>query len=109
MNLDLNKFNCPECSSENVKENFRYKSKSGDNLYCSVLHEIQCDSCLMDIPGHLGERHNNIYIEEYKNEWINRYKPEHLKDAAKCSVCNLYYYEIEKKCFPSSRESQRLL
>ena len=97
MNLEQNKFNCPECGSENVKENFRYKSKSGDNLYSSVLHEIQCGSCFMDIPGHLGERLNNISIDQAKNEWINRYKPEHLKEAAKCSICNLYYYEIEKK------------
>ena len=37
-------------------------------------------------------------VEEVnKIEWINKYKPEHLKDAAKCSVCNLCYYEIEKK------------
>ena len=51
----------------------------------------------MDIPGHLGERLNNISIEEAKNEWLNKYKPEHLKDAAKCSICSLYYFEIEKK------------
>ena len=51
----------------------------------------------MDIPGHLGEKLNNISIEEAKNEWINKYKPEHLKEAEKCSICNLYYYEIEKK------------
>ena len=97
MNINQNRFNCPECSSGEVKENFHYKSKLGDSLYSSVLHEIQCGSCYMDIPGHLGERANNISLEEARREWINRYKPEHLKDAAKCSVCNLYYYEIEKK------------
>lgn len=97
MNLDLKNFNCPECGSEKAKEIFYYKSKSGDSLYSSVLHEIQCDCCFMDIPGHLGERLHNISILEAKNEWINKYKPEHLEDAAKCSICNLYYYEIEKK------------
>lgn len=92
-----NKFNCPECDSKIFKEKFHYKSKLGDSLYSSVLQEIQCGSCFMDIPGHLAERSGNISIIDAKNEWINKYKPEHLKDAAKCSVCNLYYYEIEKK------------
>ena len=97
MNLDKKIFYCPECGSEKVKENFRYKHKTGDTLYSFVFHEIQCASCFMDIPGHLGERLNNISIIEAKNEWLNKYKPEHLRIAPKCSICNLYYYEIEKK------------
>ena len=97
MNLHKNKFNCPECGSNKVKEKFYYKSKTGNNLYSTVLHEIQCGSCFMDIPGHLGERLNKISIKEAKNDWLNKYKPEHLIDAAKCSICNLYYYEIERK------------
>jgi hypothetical protein len=97
MKLNQNKFNCPECGSDNIKENFHYKVKSGTNLYSSILHEIQCGSCFLDIPSHLGERHENISIQRAREEWFNVYKPEHLKKAAKCSVCNLYYYEIEKK------------
>ena len=97
MNLSKNRFSCPECGSDKIKENFNYKSKVGNDLYSSVLHEIQCGSCYLDIPGHLGNRLNDISIDEAKNEWINVYKPEHLKDAPKCSKCNLYYYEIEKK------------
>lgn len=97
MNSEYNKFNCPECGSNKVKENFHYKSKFGDSLYSKVLHEIQCASCFMDIPGHLGERLHNISVEEAKNEWLNKYKPEHLKNASKCSICDLYYYQIEKK------------
>ena len=97
MNSNKNKFSCPECGSKKVKESFHYKNKLGDSLYSSVLYEIQCASCFMDIPGHLAERSNNISFQEAKNEWISRYKPEHLKEAAKCSICNLYYYEIEKK------------
>lgn len=92
-----NNFNCPECGSNLIKENFHYKSKSGTSLYSFVLHEIQCGYCFMDIPGHLGERNENISIDEAKNQWFNMYRPEHLRDAAKCSICNLYYYEIEKK------------
>ena len=97
MDLSQNEFNCPECSSKIVKEKIHYKNKSGDGLYSSSLYEIQCGSCFMDIPGHLGERFENISIDEAKKKWLNEYKPDHLKNAAKCSICNLYYYEIEKK------------
>ena len=87
---------CPECKSNTVKDTFHYQSKSDNSLYSSVLYEIQCASCYMDIPGHLGERNKKLSFEHVKNEWFNKYKPEHLKDAAKCSLCNLYYFEIEK-------------
>ena len=97
MKKNQNNFNCPECGSLLIKESIYYKSKPGKDLYSSVLHEIQCGSCFMDIPGHLGERLNGISIEQAKNEWLNKYKYEHLKEAAKCSICLLFYYEIEKK------------
>ena len=97
MNTKKNKFICPECGSKKIKEYFHYHRNSENSLYSKVLHEIQCASCFMDIPDHLGERHKNISIKEAKNEWINKYRPEHLKEAAKCNFCNLYYYEIEKK------------
>ena len=97
MNLIKNTFNCPECFSNKIRETFHYKSKSGQDLYSSVLYEIQCGSCFMDIPGHLGERSNNISLTEARFEWNKKYKPEHLKNAAKCTICNLYYFQIEKK------------
>ena len=97
MNLIKNIFNCPECFSNKIRETFHYKSKSGQDLYSSVLYEIQCGSCFMDIPGHLGERSNNISLTEARFEWNKKYKPEHLKNAAKCTICNLYYFQIEKK------------
>jgi hypothetical protein len=97
MKANQNKFICPECGSKIIKEKFHYKSRSIDGLYSNVLQEIQCGFCFIDIPGHLAERYGDISIKDAKNEWINKYKPEHLRDAAKCSVCNLYYYEIEKK------------
>ena len=97
MNSNLNKFICPECGSKKIQENFHYQNKSGTGLYSTVLHEIQCGSCFMDVPGHLGERLNNISVIDAKKDWINNYKPQHLIEAAKCCICDLYYYEIEKK------------
>ena len=97
MTINQDKFICTECGSDIIKEKFHYKNKAGNSLYSKVSYEIQCGSCFMDIPGHLGERLNNISLEKAKKEWLNKYKIEHLRDAAKCSICNLYYFEIEKK------------
>jgi len=38
-------------------------------------------------------------IEDNKKIWKSFYKPEHLKVAAQCSKCNLFYWEIEKQLF----------
>ena len=97
MTINQRKFICTECGSDIIKEKFHYKSKVGDSLYSNVSYEIQCGKCFMDIPEHLAKRLNNISIQTAKNEWLNKYKVEHLRDAAKCSICYLYYFEIEKK------------
>tara|TARA_B110000438_G_scaffold292900_1_gene331924 strand:- start:117 stop:515 length:399 start_codon:yes stop_codon:yes gene_type:complete len=97
MNSDPNRFICPECGSEKIKETFHYQNKLAKGLYSNVLHEVQCGSCFMDIPGHLGKRLNNISADQAKDYWLNKYKAEHIKEAAKCSICSLYYFEIEKK------------
>ena len=69
-----NNFICPECGSHKTKGSFYYKSKPGDNLYSSVLQEIQCGSCYIDIPGHLGMRLSNISKIDAKIQWDNKYK-----------------------------------
>lgn len=97
MNLNTKNFFCPECESNVVKEIFHYKSKSDSIAYSSVTHEIQCGSCYMDIPSHLGIKNSNISFEEVKKMWFNKYRPAHLKKSARCSICDLYYFEIEKK------------
>ena len=97
MNLKSNSFICPECGSNKIQEHFYYQNKSGTGVYSKVLHEIQCGSCFMDIPGHLGERLKNISVLEAKNDWLNIYKPQHLMEAARCATCDLFYFQIEKK------------
>ena len=51
----------------------------------------------MDIPANVFIFQNDADIEDNKKIWNSFYKPEHLKVAAQCSKCNLYYWEIEKK------------
>ena len=35
--------------------------------------------------------------KENKTIWNSFYKPEHIKKAAQCSKCTLYYWDIERK------------
>tara|TARA_B110000438_G_scaffold57434_1_gene57499 strand:+ start:1876 stop:2274 length:399 start_codon:yes stop_codon:yes gene_type:complete len=92
-----NEFICPECGSTDIKGTYQISSNNNDTIYASVKHEIQCANCFFDIPAHLGKRYYNQTYKESKNEWLNLYKPIHIKDAAKCYDCSLYYWEIEHK------------
>jgi len=88
-------FKCPECDSNSIK--FRFKVNHKNIVYADVNEEIQCANCYMDIPAKLFIVDGNTNIEDNKKIWIYLYKPEHIKNAAKCSKCDLYYWEIEKK------------
>jgi len=90
-------FICPECESNNVKSKFKRNNKLSSRLYKNVYEEIQCGSCFFDIPSELCLMTSKLSLEDKKNNWHNIYKPEHLKLCAKCSKCNNYYWEIEKK------------
>ena len=91
------KFQCAECESKNIKFKFKVNRKDKNNAYANVTEEIQCGSCFMDIPANVFIFQNDADIEDNKKIWNSFYKPEHLKVAAQCSKCNLYYWEIEKK------------
>ena len=91
------KFNCPECGSNNIKLKFKTNKNTNNYVYSNIDEEIQCGSCFYDIPSILGLENFQISIEEQRNDWINIFKPEHLKLAAKCSKCDQYYWEIEIK------------
>ena len=62
-----------------------------------MTEEIQCSNCFMDIPANVFTINNDSNIEENKKIWSSFYKPEHIKKAAQCSKCFLYYWDIEKK------------
>ena len=87
-------FKCPECDSNSIKCRFKVNHKN--NVYAEVTEEIQCASCYMDIPANLFIVDENTNIEDNQKIWKTLYKPEHIKNAAQCSKCYLYYWEIEK-------------
>ena len=90
-------FSCPECTSDTIK--FRFKVNYKNDVYADVTEEIQCANCFMDVPANLFIVNENTNIDDNKKIWKSFYKPEHIKQAAQCSKCDLYYWEIEKKLF----------
>ena len=91
------KYKCPECESETIRFKFKVNNNDKNSAYANVTEEIQCSNCFMDIPANVFTINNNSNIEENKKIWNSFYKPEHIKKAAQCSKCFLYYWDIEKK------------
>ncbi len=72
-------FICPECGSKEagmqamVSRSMPTGEKNEDP-WASVLQDIECASCKMIIPVHLGERWDNISIKEAQKEWKELYR-----------------------------------
>ena len=95
-NENKEKYQCPECESKNIRFKFKVNNRNKNDAYSHVTEEIQCAECFMDIPANIFLIDKNTNIEDNKKIWKSFYKPEHLRKAAKCSKCDLYYWEIEK-------------
>ena len=97
MSKDLKeKYQCPECESETIRFKFKVSNSDKNSAYANVTEEIQCANCFMDIPANVFIINKHSNIEDNKKIWNSFYKPEHIKNAAKCSKCELYYWDIEK-------------
>ena len=94
-----NKYQCPECESTTIRFKFKVNNNDKTSPYANVTEEIQCANCFMDIPANIFVINKHTNIEDNKKIWESFYKPEHLKNAAQCSKCNLYYWQIEKQLF----------
>ena len=97
-NSNIN-FICPNCNSSNYIGKTTSGKKYTEGPYRNVKTEIQCANCFMDIPANVFIFKNIDDIKDNKKIWESFYKPEHVKNAAQCSKCNLYYWQIEKKLF----------
>ena len=91
------KYKCPECESESIRFKFKVINKDITSAYANVTEEIQCAKCFMDIPANVFIIDHKSNIEDNKKIWQSFYRPEHIKKAAQCSKCDLYYWDIEKK------------
>ena len=97
-NSNIN-FICPNCNSNNCIGKTTSGKKYTEGPYRNVKTEIQCANCFMDIPSNLCENILEDDKDKISKTWIEIYKPFHKLDAAKCSKCHRYYWEIEKFLF----------
>ena len=96
---NLINFNCPNCNSTKYKSKTTLGKKFNDGPYSNVVSEIQCSVCFMDIPSNLSENINLENLDNIRKLWNDTYKPFHKLQAAQCSRCHRYYWEIEKHLF----------
>ena len=74
--IDPGGFICPECDSRDVKEEVMISrpQPTGKSPWEGILQQMECASCKMIIPAHLGERWDNMSIEEAQKEWKKIYR-----------------------------------
>jgi hypothetical protein len=74
--IDPGGFICPECDSRDVKEEVMISrpQPTGKSPWEGILQQMECASCKMIIPAHLGERWDNMSIEEAQKEWKKNYR-----------------------------------
>ena len=96
------KFLCPNCGSNKSNNKHSIGKKFLSGPYKNVNSEVQCSLCFMDIPSNVCENISEDLEQSSKKLWIEKYKPEHLKHAAKCSKCYRSYWEIEKYLFDNN-------
>ena len=89
-------FFCPNCSSDKYIGKTTIGKNYKDEPYKNVTSEIQCAKCFMDIPSIISENISPDKQNEMSKLWNEIYKPSHKENAAQCSKCFRYYWEIEK-------------
>ena len=95
LNNKINFF-CPNCSSVKYIGKTTIGKNYKDEAYKNVTSEIQCAKCFMDIPSIISENISPDKHYEMSKLWNELYKPSHKENAAQCSKCFRYYWEIEK-------------
>ena len=95
-------FFCPNCSSDKYIGKTTIGKNYKDEPYKNVTSEIQCAKCFMDIPSIISENISPDKQNEISKLWNEIYKPSHKENAAQCSKCFRYYWEIEKYLFENN-------
>ena len=93
MNLIFQKMKWPKSlSAQNailkrslLKEYLSLKIRPSDSTskksdpWDSVLNQMECVSCHMIIPAHLGERWDDLSLEQAQKQWKDLYKKNNKK------------------------------
>ena len=81
------KFICPECNSKEEpaerilvsKDSPSDSTSKKSDPWDSVLNQMECVSCHMIIPAHLGERWDDLSLEQAQKQWKDLYKKNNKK------------------------------
>ena len=77
----MHNFICPNCgSSVSTETTYISRDYCPDDPWSSILQTIKCALCSHTIPAHLGERWDNISMEEARKEWLELYKESSQKE-----------------------------
>ena len=71
MSETINDFICPNCNSKEILEEkfISIAPSQSKDPWTGVSQIIKCARCKKNIPAHLGERWDNISIEQAKVEF----------------------------------------
>ena len=77
--LMSDEFICPECGSKEAGNHMMVSrepptEKNKKDPWASILQQTECASCKNIIPDHLGDRWDNMSIEEAQKEWKETYR-----------------------------------
>jgi hypothetical protein len=68
-------FICPECGGTEIRDIAMVSTDPRpEDPWSSVLQIYSCAKCKRKIPAHIGERWNNISLEEARAEWRGIYR-----------------------------------
>ena len=89
-------FFCPNCSSDKYIGKTTIGKNYKDEPYKNVTSEIQCAKVFYGYSINYFRKYFSDKQNEMSKLWNEIYKPSHKENAAQCSKCFRYYWEIEK-------------
>ena len=71
----MKSFICPECNFTEFKSYLCVSTiPESKDPWSSVLQKYECAKCKNYIPAHLGERWDDVSLDEAQKEWLEIYK-----------------------------------
>lgn len=68
-------FVCTECGSFEGSTRLQLAPSDAHGAWSGIVNAIRCARCGYTIPVHLGERWNDITIEQAREQWLRIFRP----------------------------------
>ena len=82
----MSRFICPNCYGQSATSYMSVSPELGEgppSPWKAILQRIKCDDCCYIIPAHLGERWNDLSLEDARRQWFEVYWQETRNEEAK--------------------------